>query len=547
MTPPDRLVRARAAFRQESWSEAYDVLATADRQTSLEPEDLERLAKAAYLTGKERECTDFWARAHQAYVKLDDIPRAIYCAFWLGLILSDQGETAQAGGWIARARGLNEDLPVQCAEQGLLLVPEALQCMSQGLLEKAHDLFNRTIEIGRRFSDRNVATLGRLGRGQTLILQGRIADGTTLLDEAMVSVVSDEVSPLVAGIVYCAVVQACRRIYDFRRAHEWTDALAHWCDSHPDLVPYRGECLVRRAEVMMLHGNWKDAIAETKRACEILATLHGSSITSQAYYQQGELFRLQGQFSKATEMYARASKRGMNPQPGLALLRLAQGRLDVAVAAIRQVEKVQRDPIERSRLLPAYVEIMLQADDARAAQKAAEEIDDIASALDAGYLHAVSEYLHGSIEIVRGEPLSALARLRSALKGFNDAGATYESARTRVLMGFACRALGDNDTAAMELGAAREVFERLGALPDLKRIDTLARSRSSDSYHGLTRRELEILRHLATGKTNKEIAADLFISERTVDRHVSNIYVKLDVSSRAAATAYAFSHNLTSS
>jgi len=547
MTLEDTLARARKAFLRESWAEAYDLLDSAARRTSLEPEDLEQLAKAAYLVGRDSECADIWARAHREYLGRENTPRAIYCAFWLGMILFDQGETAQGSGWMARARGLSDDYPGECAEQGLLLVPEALQCMRQGKPGKAHDLFSRAVEIGRRFSDPNLTTLGRLGRGQALVLQGELSDGTTLLDEAMVAAMSDGVSPLVVGLVYCAVVQTCQDIYDLRRAREWTTALARWCDAHPELIPYRGQCLVRRAEVMQLHGEWQHAIVQAARAVEMLSESRRRSLAGQAFYRQGELYRLQGKFSEAMEMYAQASQRGLNPQPGLALLRLAQGKVDVARAAIRQAEREQRDAISRSRILPAYAEIMIEANDAQAAQAAADELSEIAAAFRADYLQAVSGHAQGSILLSRGEPHAALEHLRSAWTRLSAIGAEYEAARTRVLIGAARRELGDDDTAALELEAAREVFRHLGAAPDRKRVDAVLRTASSGATHGLTRREQEVLRHLATGETNKEIAADLFISERTVDRHVSNIFRKLDVGSRAAATAYAFEHEIVSS
>lgn len=544
MTSTDTLDQGRKAFQQEAWTDAYNLFASADRQTSLEPEDMERLAKAAYLIGKESECTGIWARAHQEYLNRDNIPKAIFCAFWLGMILFDLGEKAQGGGWMARARRLCDDYPQACAEQGFLLVPEGLQFMRQGEPEKAHELFSKAVEIGQRFDNPDVTTLGRLGRGQALILQNKIGEGTTLLDEAMVSVVSDEVSPITAGLVYCAVIETCQKIYDLRRAHEWTAALSRWCDSHPELVPYRGQCLVRRAEVMQLHGEWTDALAEAERACQILSEPRGGAAAGQAFYQQGELYRLQGKLSKAMEMYRQASKWGLNPQPGLALLRLAQGKVDAAKAAIRQSEKEKQDLIARSKILPAFVEIMLEADELPAAQTAAGELSDIASAFQSGFLRATADHAQGSVLLASGDPHAALDKLRNGWSAFHDMGAAYESARTRVLIGLACRELDDEDTAEMELAAARQTFQRLGAEFDLQKIDAVFSAASSYQSHGLTARELEVLQLIATGKTNKEIATDLFISERTVDRHVSNIFMKLDVASRAAATAYAFEHNL---
>jgi DNA-binding CsgD family transcriptional regulator/tetratricopeptide (TPR) repeat protein len=544
MSSADTLKHGRVAFKEESWREAYDLLASAESQTSLDPEDLEMLAKSAYLVGKETQCTGIWARAHQAYVNIDNIPKAAYCAFWLGMIFFDQGENAQGGGWMARAKRLSDDYPQQCAEQGLLLIPQALQHMRNGEAEKAQDVFSHAVEIGQRFKNPDVAAIGRLGRGQALILQNKISEGTALLDEAMVAVISNEVSPIVAGLVYCAVIETFQKIYDLRRAQEWTTALSRWCDSHPELVPYRGQCLVRRAEVMQLHGEWVDAVAETERACEILSKPPGSTAAGQAFYRQGELNRLQGKFSKAMEMYRQASKWGLNPQPGLALLRLAQGKIDVAKSAIRQSENEKSDQIARSIILPAFVEIMLEAGEIPAAQSAADELAEIAAAFQAGYLQAIANHAQGSILLASGELREALEKLRSAWTAFNDMEASYESARARVLIGLTCRELGDDDTAEMEFETAREIFQLLGAEPDLKKVNAITSRKPKKQSHGLTDRELEVLQLLSTGKTNKQIAAQLFISERTVDRHVSNIFMKLDVPSRTAATVYAFEHNL---
>ena len=526
-----------------AWADAYAHLSAADKERTLEADDLERLARAAYLAGKESACVDAWARAHHAFLGQTETRRAAQNAFWLGMILFNQGDTAQGSGWIARARTLIEEYPDECEERGFLLVPEALNYLRKGDAPKAHELFSQAAEIGKRCNAPDLMALGRLGRGQALIHQNSTDEGTRLLDEAMVAVISDEVSPIVAGIIYCAVLDTCQKIYDLQRAQEWTVALSHWCDSQPDLIPYRGQCLVRRAEIMQLRGNWPDALNEAQRACSLTEVSRPSAV-GEAFYRQAELHRLRGEFSQADASYRDASKRGRNPQPGLALLRLAQGKLHVAEAAIRLEEEEQKGPIARTRILPAFVEIVLAADDLPAAQAAAEELSTIAVDLNAPLLQAIADYTMGSVLLATGEPNAALKHLRSAWACLKRIGASYESARVRVLIGLACRQLGDGDTAEMELDAARWMFEQLGAASDLARVDSLTRETSPGDNHGLTPRELEVLASLATGKTNKAIAADLFISERTVDRHVSNVLAKLDVPSRAAATAFAYEHGL---
>ncbi len=543
MTTANTVEQGRQAFRRQAWGDAYSLLSSADEESALDGEALELLAKASYLTGKESECMEVWARAHQKYLDSQQTREAANSAFWIGLILSTRGDMAQGSGWLARAGRLVDEMGSDCAERGFLLVPQALQHMRKGDPEKAFELFSRASEIGKRFEERDLTTLGLLGRGQALIKQHRIPEGTTLLDEAMVAVVSEEISPIVAGIVYCAVIEICQKIFDLQRAQEWTEALSRWCESQPDLIPYRGQCLVRRAEIMQLHGQWPDAMEEARQACQVIPN-SSPPATGEAWYRQGELHRLQGNYSKAEEAYRQASNEGRNPQPGVALLRLGQGQIKAAETAIRQVEDEHSDPLARSNILPAYVEIMIEVDDPQAAEKAAGELGDIAYDIGSPYLEAIAARARGEVDLATAKPGGALKKLRHSWSKLKQLEAAYESAVTQVLIGKACRKLGDDDSAEMEFEAALKVFQQLGAAPDLERVESLMHRFTGPSQHGLTPRELEVLRILATGKTNKAIGEELYISERTVDRHVSNILAKLNVNSRSAATAYAFKHEL---
>ena len=536
--------RGRESFERQVWGDAYTQLSAADQNAPLETDDLERLAVAAFLVGKDADSVEAWERAHQARLSGGEMTRAARCAFWLGFILVLKGETARGGAWLARLRRLLDEYQADCAEEGFFLCAVALQNMDEGEAEAAYAASERISVIADRFSDPDLVAFSRLIRGQALIQLGDTAQGVAWLDEVMISVTSNEVSPLVVGLIYCAVIEALQAIFDLHRAQEWTAALSHWCESQPDLVPYRGQCLVHRAEIMQLHGAWPDAIEEAKRAGDWLSRPPGHPAVGMAFYQQAELHRLCGRFAEAEEAYRQATRWGRSPQPGLAQLRLIQGQVDAADAAIRSALDEARELTARSKLLAVFVEILLAKDDVPTARSAADELSGIAAKMDAPMLHATAAHATGAVLLADGEHRTALATLRSAWGDWRKLEAPYEAARVRVLVGLACRAMGDDDTAEMELDAARWVFQQLGAAPDLARVEELSRAQAVRPAGGLTGREVQVLALVAKGETNKAIAAELVLSERTVERHVSNIFNKLGVSSRAAATAHAYQHQL---
>ncbi|MEO8330003.1 MAG: LuxR C-terminal-related transcriptional regulator, partial [Candidatus Nanopelagicales bacterium] len=456
------------------------------------------------------------------------------------------GELAPGAGWAGRVHSCLENCTADCVVRGFILVPEAVQLLEGGDAKRALLLFSEATAIGDKFGDPTLLALGRLGEGSAYTLTGEVERGLRLLDEVMVSITAREVLPNITGIVYCATIIACREVFDVRRAHEWTRALSAWCEEQQDLVPFRGECLVHRAELMHIKGAWSDALREVRLARERLSDPPNQSAIGMAYYEEGDLLRVRGELAQAEKVLQHAHELGHESQPALALLWLQQGRTSVAVSAINTSLAEQKYRPHRARLLGAAVEIHLAADQVSQAREQATELTEIAHEIGAPLLLAMSAQHQGAIELAMGSAEQALAMLRQAWKGWQSLGAPYEAARVRVLIGRALTLLGQRELAEMEFDAARTSFQSVGAAFDLVTLETTSDQEQRPAVP-LTNRETEVLRLLATGATNRKIAVALVISEKTVARHVSNIYAKLDVSSRSAATAYAYEHNLTPS
>jgi len=483
-------------------------------------------------------------RLHHRWLESGEVVRAARAAFWIGFRLLGFGEIARATGWLARSERLVETHGDPCVERGYLLLPLAHRHFSSGNLDAAYATAGSAAEIGDRFGDRDLAAFARTIQGRTLVRQGRLNDGLALLDEVMVSATSDELSTIFTGLIYCGVIDVCRSVYAIERAHEWTRVLTEWCDSQPQLVPFTGACLVHRAEILQLHGQWTEAIAEAERATERFDTAEEPIGAGEAFYQRAEIHRLRGEFSAAEEAYREASRLGRQPQPGLSLLRLVQGKNEVAAQGVRGALESANDALKRARFLPAHWEIALAIGEVEEARRTSAELTETASRFDAEVLGAMAAHARGAMCLADRDPRGALAPLRDAFEVWQRVGAPYLAARVRVLLAEACQAAGDHEGAALERDAARTVFTELGAAPDLARLEALAHPTRGERPHGLTPRELEVLRLVAAGGTNKAIAKQLFVSEKTIDRHVSNIFSKLNVPSRAAATAYAYEHEL---
>jgi DNA-binding CsgD family transcriptional regulator len=527
-----------------SWAVEYERLSAADWSEPLAAADLERLATAAFMLGLAEEYFAVLERAFEARLAGGEGRAALRCAFWIGVNLAQRGEVARAGGWLGRAERLLEAGGRDCAEAGYLLLPLVFRHAGSGDLEAAAAVAGEAAAFGDRFGDRDLFALAAHEHGHILIRLGRREQGVSLLDEAMLAAVDGELSPIATGIVYCGAIMACDDAHDLRRAREWTAALSEWCARQPDLVAFTGRCRVHRAQVMAIAGHWSEAEAEARRAGERCLRGENPAAAGEACYVRGEVARLRGDFAVAEDAYREAIAHGRDPQPGLALLRLAQGNTRAADAAIRRVEAASAEPAARARVLPAFVEIMVAADDLEAAIAACDELELLARGHEADALVALAAHARGATALAAGDARAAIGPLRRAFEIWHELDAPYEAARSRELLGQAYRELGDIDTAAFELEAARQTFAALGAATDETRVGLLLEVPGAVDRHGLSERELEVLRHLAAGETNKMIASALVLSTRTVDRHVSNIYSKLGVSTRAAATAYAHKHAL---
>ena len=530
---PGSLAAARRALDRSRWVEAADAYAATDAD-DLDPDDLRRWATACYLVGRMQACLDALVRAHRRLTELGQVDEAVVCGFWISYALINSGRPGQAEGWLERCRGQLEDR-TRSLGAGYLLTLDAFSATAiEHDEQRGRALAEQAVAVGRAEGDADLVALALSVLGRALIRSGDVRTGLARLDEAMVAVVADEVSPQVAGTVYCSVIDACEEVLALDRAAEWTAALSAWCDRQHGMVTFNGQCVTHRASVLRVRGELGAAEAEAEHACERFAGAADEAGTGEALYELGEVRRLRGDLSGADRSYADAAGWGRDPQPGLALLRLAQGRRGEAVAMVRRREQETRRRLERLRLLPAHVEIMLVNDDLGEAQRAVAELTAIADVVDTAAAHAEADGAAGAVALATGRAGAALVALRRAFLRWQGLGAPREAARCRMLVARACAALGDHDAAAQEEAAARRALIEVGAHGDLAVLG----GRPVRDVAGLTPRELEVLGLVAAGLTNRAIAAELGISVRTVDRHVTNILARLGVASRtAAATA----------
>jgi DNA-binding NarL/FixJ family response regulator len=540
MSVVDELVRAREAYQRREWVAAYDALASAG---DLAGDDFDRLGTAAFLLARKNDCVMAFQRAYQAHVAAGQPLAAVRSAFFLALQLFTHGEPAVGGGWVARASRLLDEHGDDVVERGYLLVHLMFRHIMSAEWEQALELSAQVSDYGRRFGDPDLCAMGLSSQGRLMLTGGRVNEGLAQLDEAMTGIAAGEVSPIFAGEIYCSMIEACQEVSDFARAAEWTMALTNWCDSQPDLVPFTGQCALHRGQIMRLRGAYVEALEEFSQACQRYLVAETPEPAGLAMAERANVLRIQGEYSEAEQAYAEAVDRGHDPQPDLALLWVARGREAAAVGAVRRLLAEPRAPIERMQIAPASVEVLLSVGETTEAAELIDEMRAIVSDVACDGLHASTNFAVGSRLLATGDASRALQELRGAHRLWVSLSAPYEAARCRLLIGRALRLLGDEESAMAELSGARRIFAELGAAPAEHEAAQLLQSRAAPG--GLTAREVEVLRLVAAGKTNPEIAAMLVLSEKTVARHLSNIFSKIDVTSRTAAAAFAFENRLT--
>jgi class 3 adenylate cyclase len=471
----DSLEAAREAASRHAWRDAYAAYASLDGP-DLTAEDLERYAESAWWMGKLDEAIRLRERAHAGFVASAEKLKAARVALVLSWDYSGRGAFSVSHGWFATAERMLEDEP-ESAEHGLLVLTRAVDAMfGEGSLADAISDFERAFELARRYGDRDTQVLALSGKGRALVKSGEIEQGLALLDEATAAAVSGEVKPYSTGLVYCITISSCQDLGDYRRAAEWTEAANRWCD-RLDVTGFPGACRIHRAEIMRLRGDLDNAERVALAACEELGDFD-RSITAGGYYEIGEIRRRLGDFVAAEEAYGKANELGSDPQPGLALLRLAEGKRVAAVAGITRALQDVDDPLSRLKRLPAQVEIAVAAGDLKTARAATAELERIVDSYKIGGRRALAfdatvNLASGRIALADGDADGAVASLRAARDEWKQVGAPYETAQARMLLGVAFRRQGDEHAAAAELEAALATLERLGAKADEQRVKEL--------------------------------------------------------------------------
>jgi len=534
------LVQGREAFARRAWGTAYEQFRAVGID-HLAPADLGSLAIAAYLVGDRDITTEALEQSFHRNIEAGEPLAAVRDANWLAYVYSANGSPAVGAGWVARSLRLLESMPDDLVERGYLRVHEMMRHIYAGEFPVALRISAEIVEAGQRWDNSDLTAMGLQARGRLLLYAGEVREGLALLDEAMLRVTGGEVTAIFTGEILCSLIEACQEVADYRRIRDWTGALTRWCDTQPDLVPFTGQCAVHRAQVLRLQGDYAEALVELALAGERYAANGLPPATGLARYERGEVLRIQGDYDGAEFAYDEALAFGHEAQPGLSLLWLARGRTAAALGAVRRQLEEGHNPVARAGLLPAAVQVLLQCSEVEEARAAAAELDELADRFGCAAVSARAAYAAGTVLLADGQAAEALASLRRAWKTWIELGARYEAAEARMRMAVALRVLGDEDSAVSELGVAQRTFAEIGAHPAEEEARRLQNRSLPD---GLTAREVEVLRLVAVGHSNAQIATALFLSHKTVQRHLSNIFAKTGATSRTAAAAYAFEHRL---
>ena len=538
VTIDDPLAVVHDALERQDWAAAFDAaraLSFEDRGLEADRSDAE--AAAAWWLGRLDDCIAARERAYRLYENRADRRRAGQCAVWLWEHHAICARPAMASGWLHRARrALDGD--TECVEYGNLLLREAEVAHGSGELDRARRLATLALGLGQKLRSADLEAEALQTNGRILIDQAEVDDGMGHLDEAMLFAVEGRLGPFATGKVYCSVIAACEEVGDFDRAGEWTDATLEWAEQHPFAI-FPGICRLHRAVVLKRRGALEMAEEQAARACEELRQSHIAN-SAVAWAEVGDIRRRLGHLDQAEDAFTRSQEVSQRPCGELALLRLAQGRVDEAMAIVTGCLAAQSNPLGRASLLPMLVQVAVRAGDLDTARRALAELEETTAAFGTASLRASERSTRGRLLLAEHDPAAPLA-LREAVGSWQELEVPYEEATARTLLGQALRAAGDGAGATASFEAATDLFRQIGAQLDAK--DVWGQGKPLLPA-GLTEREIEVLRLVANGLTNNEIAARLFLSPKTVSRHLSNIFTKLDVSSRAAATAFAVEHHL---
>lgn len=468
----DALEDARAAAAREAWRTAYTTYGAVD-PAELTAGDFEHFGEAAWWSGRIDEAIRHREKAFAAYAAAGDDRGAARLALTLAWDYEGKGSFAVSNGWFANAERLLANLE-EGPEQARLLLTKGLGAMIQGEFETAVSTFDEAYELSKRVGSRDGQMLALSGKGRTFITAGRIDEGLALLDEASASALCGDISAHSAGLVYCITISACQDVGDYRRAAEWTEAANRFCDTL-DVTGFPGACRVHRAEAMRLRGDWSAAEAQALAACEELKDFD-QMIPAAGWYEIGEIRRRRGDLAGAEEAYRVSSELGREPQPGISLVRLAEGKVDAALAGIRRSLEEAKGPLFRLRRLPAQVEIAIAAGDLATARAAVAEMEETVDSYKIGDRRAAAfdatvHFAHGQILLAEGDWNGASVALKHARNEWQGIGAPYETARARAALGTAYRRAGDEHASVVELESALAAFERLGAMPEAARIN----------------------------------------------------------------------------